>query len=194
MISERKLRRWLDTIVDGLLFYRHYEIKNLTYSIEQRVLEGCKLPTYFVKFTAELDEPVGLEMIVYPNSCFDFNDAVYSERFLARLTAQNIPDIIRATGALIWANRLKALLPNNVTEVIHYLVYEGHRKRDSDSWIELYIQPEWEYLGWVELRPPKVSFFFRNAQRFGGAVENLENVDFQEALQIMRGVALALLL
>jgi len=113
MISEKKLRRWLDTIVDGLLFYRHYEIKNLTYSVEQRVLEGCKLPTYFVQFAAELDEPVGLEMIVYPNACFDFNDAVYSERFLARLTAQNIPDIVRATGALIWANRLKALLPNN---------------------------------------------------------------------------------
>lgn len=194
MLSERKLRNWLDTIVDGLLSYRYYGIKNITYNIEQKVLEGCKLPTYFIEFVAELDEPTGLQMIVYPNACFDFNDAVYSEKYLARLTARNIPDIIRATGALIWANRLKSLLPNNVMDITHYLVYEQHRKRDSDSWIELYLLPRREFLGWVEIRPPKVSFFFRNAFRFGTTVEDLENIDFQEALQVMRGLSLALLL
>lgn len=190
MLSERKLRNRLDTIVDGLLFYRYYEIRNLTYTVERKVLKGCKLPTYFVQFTAELDEPVGLEMIVYSNTCFDFNDAVYSEKGLARLTALNIPDIIRATGALIWANRLKALLPNNVMDITHYLVYERHRRRDSDSWVELYLLPRREYLGWVEIRPPKVNFSFR----FGGTMDDLEIIGFQDALQVIKGLSLALLL
>jgi hypothetical protein len=190
MLSEKKFRDWLDMIVDGLLLHRYYEIKNLEYNIEQKVLEGCKLPTYFVQFTAELDEPVGLEMIVYPNTCFDFNNAVYSERGLARLTAPNIPDIIRATGALIWANRFKALLPNNVMDITHYLVYEQHRKRDSDSWVELYLLPRREYIGWIEIRPPKVNF----SLRFRGTIDDLEIIGFQDALQVIKGLSLALLL